>query len=132
MAIRGYESRKVDTTQYTPEHVKAIIKAIGINIGSETSNDFMCYCPFHSNRHTSSFSVSKETGKFICFNPSCGEAGTLLDLVKKTMHKNDFQSLRFISKMETESLNNFDETLAEILEERPDFEKFPQDTQNVS
>lgn len=128
MAIRGLVSGKTDPTVYAPSHIKAVIKGAGLEVTGETGNDYLCYCPFHSNRHTSSFSVSKETGKFICFNPSCGEAGTLLDLIKRVMHKNDYQSLRFISKMETESLNNFDETLAEIMEDRPDFIEFPQDT----
>ena len=127
MAIRGHNAREVNST-YTPNHIKAIIKNIGLDLTGETSNDFLCYCPFHSNRHTASFSVSRETGKFICFNPACGEAGTIQELVKKTLHKNDYEALRFISKMETESLNNFDETLQDILEEKPVFEIFPQET----
>ena len=127
MAIRGYNTREANST-YTPNHIKAIIKNIGLDLTGETSNDFLCYCPFHSNKHTASFSVSRETGKFICFNPACGEAGTIQELVKKTLHKNDYEALRFISKMETESLNNFDETLQDILEEKPVFEIFPQET----
>jgi len=130
MAIRGVISGKADSTIYSANHIKAVIKEAGLEVTGETGNDYLCYCPFHSNRHTSSFSVSKETGKFICFNPSCGEAGTLLDLIKKVMHKNDFQALRLIAKMETESLNNFDETLAELFEEKPEFIEFPQDTLN--
>ena len=128
MAIRGNSTREVDSTIYAASHIKAILKGAGLEVTGETGNDYLCYCPFHSNRHTSSFSVSKETGKFICFNPSCAEAGTLLDLVRKTMHKNDFQALRFIAKMETEFLNNFDETLNEMLEEKPVFETFSQET----
>ena len=127
MAIRGYNTREVDPTQYSPAHIKSILKEIGLTIVGETSNDFLCYCPFHSNRHTSSFSVSREKGAFICFNPSCGESGTLLDLVKRTMQKNDFESLRFISAKETESLENFDELLAEAMEEKPMFEEFSKD-----
>ena len=125
--MRRLDTREADST-YAPNHIKAIIKGIGLDLTGETSNDFLCYCPFHSNRNTASFSVSRETGKFICFNPACGEAGTIQELVKKTLHKNDYEALRFISKMETESLNNFDETLQEILEEKPVFEPFPQET----
>ena len=127
MAIRGNNTREANST-YTPNHIKAIIKNIGLDLTGETSNDFLCYCPFHSNRHTPSFSVSRQTGKFICFNPACAEAGTILDLVKRCLYKNDYEALRFIAKMETESLNNFDETLQEILEEKPVFEIFPQET----
>jgi len=127
MAIRGYNTREIDLTQYSPSHIKSILKEIGLTIVGETSNDFLCYCPFHSNRHTSSFSVSREKGAFICFNPSCGESGTLIDLVKRTMQKNDFESLRFISAKETESLENFDEQLAEAIEDKPTFEEFNKD-----
>jgi DNA primase len=128
MAIRGNFSREIDATQYSPAHIKSILKSIGLDIVGETSNDFLCYCPFHSNRHTSSFSVSREKGAFICFNPSCGEAGTLLELIKRVMHKNDFEAMRFISAKETESLENFDEILAEAMEDKPMFEEFNKDT----
>ena len=128
MAIRGYNTREIDPTHYSPAHIKSIIKEIGLTIVGETSNDFLCYCPFHSNRHTSSFSVSREKGAFICFNPACGESGTLIDLVKRTMQKNDFESLRFISAKETESLENFDELLAEAMEDKPKFEEFSTET----
>jgi DNA primase len=127
MAIRGNFSREIDATQYSPAHIKSILKSIGLDIVGETSNDFLCYCPFHSNRHTSSFSVSREKGAFICFNPSCGEAGTLLELIKRVMHKNDFEAMRFISAKETESLENFDEILAEAMEDKPMFEEFNKD-----
>jgi DNA primase len=128
MAIRGNNTRQVDPTQYSPAHIKSILKAIGLDIAGETSNDFLCYCPFHSNRHTSSFSVSREKGAYICFNPACGEAGTLVELVKRVMEKTDYEALRFISTKETESLNNFDELLAEVMADRPVFEEFPQKT----
>ena len=127
MAIRGYNTREVDTTQYTPTHIKSVIKSIGLTIVGETGNDFLCYCPFHSNRHTSSFSVSREKGAFICFNPSCGEAGTLQELVKRVMNKNEYEAMRFISSKEAESLENFDELLSEAMEEKPVFEEFSQD-----
>ena len=128
MAIRGYNTREVDTTQYTPAHIKSILKSIGLEVTGETSNDFLCYCPFHSNRHTSSFSVSREKGAFICFNPACGEAGTLQELVKRVMHKTEFEAMRFISSKEAEALENFDELLAETMADKPVFEEFSKDT----
>jgi DNA primase len=128
MAIRGYNTREVDTTHYTPNHIKSILKSIGLEIVGETGNDFLCYCPFHSNRHTSSFSVSREKGAFICFNPSCGEAGTLQELVKRVMNKNDFEAMRFIATKETESLENFDDLLSDAMNEKPVFEEFSEDT----
>jgi len=131
MGIRGHYAREVDSTQYSPAHIKSLLKSIGLDIVGETSNDFLCYCPFHSNRHTSSFSVSREKGAFICFNPSCAESGTLIELIKRTMDKNDFEALRFISSKENESLENFDELLNEALEDKPEFVEFSQDKLDV-
>lgn len=127
MAIRGYNTKQVDTTQYTSAHIRSVIKSAGLEIVGETSHDFLCYCPFHSNRHTSSFSVSKEKGAFICFNPACGESGTLVELVRRVMQKNDYEALRFIAAKETESLNNFDELLSSVVEDKPVFEVFSQE-----
>ena len=128
MAIRGVVARKADSTHYSSSHIKAIVKGLGLEVVGETGNDFLCYCPFHSNRHTSSFSISKEYGAFICFNPACGEAGTLIELIKKILDKNDFQAMRYISSKETESLNDFDEVMSEMLEDKPVFEEFSSDT----
>jgi DNA primase len=127
MGFRGNNTREVDSTQYAPAHIKSIIKSIGLDIVGETSNDFLCYCPFHSNRHTSSFSVSREKGAYICFNPACGESGTLLELVKRVMQKNDFEAMRFISTKEVEALENFDELLAETMQDKPVFIEFSSD-----
>ena len=123
MAIRGYNTREVDSTHYSPAHIKSILKEIGLEIVGETNNDFLCYCPFHSNRHTSSFSVSREKGAFICFNPACGEAGTLTELVRRVTHKNEYEVLRFILSKESDALENFDELLSEALEDKPLFEQ---------
>ena len=128
MAIRGYNSRQVDSSEYTPAHIKSIVQSLGIDMVGETSNDYLAYCPFHSNRHTSSFSISKTKGAYICFNPSCGEAGTLSDLVKRILNKNEFQSLRYIESKQSEALENFDESLKDMLEDKPDFIEFSKDT----
>lgn len=128
MAIRGYNTREIDPTQYSTAHIKTVVKSLGLDIAGETANDFLCYCPFHSNRHTPSFSISRDKGAYICFNPSCGEFGTLLDLVKKVLEKNDYQALRFIASKESESIQNFDEILNDLLEEKPEFVEFDKNT----
>ena len=84
------------------------------------------YSPFHSNRHTSSFSVSKEYGAFICFNPACGESGTLIELIKRVLNKNDFQAMRLVFSKQEEALDNFEEIMAEMFKDKPDFVEFPQ------
>jgi len=128
LAIRGYNAGKVDSTQYSPNQVKAVIKSLGLEVVGETNNDFLCYCPFHSNRHTPSFSISREKGAYICFNPSCGEAGTIVELVKKTLSKNEYEAIRYIAAKEAEAIDNFDDMLNSMFEEKPAFEEFSQDT----
>jgi DNA primase len=128
MAIRGYNARKIDSTQYAPNHIKSVIKALGLDIVAEPGNEVMFYCPFHSNRHTASCCVNKSSGVWLCFNPSCGESGTLTELVRRVLHKNDFEAIRFIATQEQAALNNFDEIMANIFEEKPDFEEFSHET----
>jgi DNA primase len=128
MAIRGYNARKIDSTQYAPNHIKSVIKALGLDIVAEPGNEVMFYCPFHSNRHTASCCINKSSGAWLCFNPSCGESGTLNELVRRVLHKNDFEAIRFIATQEQAALNNFDEVMANMFEEKPDFEEFSQDT----
>lgn len=130
MAIRGHNARKISSTQYAPNHIKSIIKSLGLDIAAEPGNEVMFYCPFHSNRHTASCCINKSTGVWLCFNPSCGESGTLVELVRRVLHKNDFEAIRFIASQETEILNNFDELMAGIFEDKPDFEEFSNETLN--
>lgn len=128
MAIRGYNARKVDSTHYAPNHIKSIVKALGLDVVAEPGNEVMFYCPFHSNRHTASCCINKSSGVWLCFNPSCGESGTVTELVRRVLHKNDFEAIRFIATQEQEALNNFDEVMANIFEDKPDFEEFSQET----
>jgi DNA primase len=128
MAIRGYNTRKIDSTQYAPNHIKSIAKSLGLQITGEANNNLIMYCPFHSNRHTPSFSIGEDNGAWLCYNPACGEAGSLIELVKRVLHKNDFEALRFIASQETEALDNFDEMISSMLQDTPEFEEFPQET----
>ena len=113
---------------YSPSHMRAIVKQLGLNIVGETSPDFLCLCPFHGNRHTPSFSVSHQKGLYLCFNPSCGVSGTIIELVKNMSKRNEFEALRFIMSAQKESVANFEDELSEVLEEKPDFDEFSQET----
>ena len=114
----------VDT--YSPAHVKAILHGLGLQIFGETYNDFLCLCPFHGNRHTPSFSVSHTKGLYLCFNPSCDASGTIQELVKEVSHRNDFEALRFIEACRNESAPNFEDELAAMLDDKPEFVPFDQ------
>jgi DNA primase len=127
MAARSNYARKADTTQYSKQHIKAIVKSLGLQFAGETDIEISFYCPFHSNRHSASCSISKTTGAWLCFNPSCGETGSIIELVKKVLHKNDFEAMRYVYSKEAETLENFDDLLNDALEEKPEFEEFPQE-----
>jgi len=126
MGIRGNNTREVSSTQYAPNHIKAIVKEIGLRIISESNNNLVIYCPFHNNTHSPSFYISEENGAWLCFNPACGETGNIIQLIKKVTGKNDFESIRLISSKEAERLDNFDEALNQMFEEKPDFIEFDQ------
>lgn len=109
---------------YSSSQIKSVLKAIGVDLVSETGNDFLCLCPFHGNRNTPSFSVSKERGAFICFNPSCGESGNIIDLVRRLTSRNEFEAIRFIKVKELDVDVDFEDQLSNVLEEKPEFEEF--------
>lgn len=124
MAFRGNGSGAADTQIYAPLQIRAVLRSINVEIVSQTGNDFLCLCPFHGNRNTPSFSVSKERGAFICFNPACGEAGSIIDLVKKMTDRNDFESIRFIASKEAEIVEDFEERLSDIMVDSEELKEF--------
>ena len=85
-------------------------------------------CPFHGNKNTPSFSVSKLSGQFLCFNASCGEAGALNELVKSTCRVNEFQAARIINKGKSDVVVSFKDQLKTALAPPVEFEPFCQDT----
>lgn len=127
MAIRGNSTKQAGAAQYSQAQTKSIIQELGISIAGETSSEFSFYCPFHRNTHSASCSINKDTGAWLCFNPSCGESGTLLELVKRLSDKNDFEAIRFISSKEIEVQDRFDEFLSDLMMDKPEFEEFPQE-----
>jgi DNA primase len=116
-------------TSYTPSQVKGILDRIGVRVSGQTGNDFTCFCPFHGNRHSPAFNVSKNSGTYICFSPECGVSGTLLDLVKKVGKKSEFEALRIVYAAAVVEDTDFDDALSSLLDGAVDqLSEFPQDT----
>lgn len=128
MGIRGNNTGQVSSTQYAPNHIKSVVKEIGLRIISESNDNLVIYCPFHNNTHSPSFYVSENNGAWLCFNPSCGETGNITQLVKRITGKNDFEAIRLITAKEAQALDNFDEVLNQMFEDKPEFEEFSQET----
>ncbi len=127
MGYTRNDTREANAT-YTSSQVKGVIKSLGLDILSESNDNASMFCPFHNNTHTYSFSINLINGAWLCFNPSCGVSGGLVDLVKKVLNKNDFQALRFIASKQVTSEEVFEEELKDLLEDKPEFVEFSQDT----
>jgi DNA primase len=93
---------KINTDdRYTEGQVREVLAQCGITLGSELDTHFLIFCPFHNNRNTPACEVDKEKGLFICF--SCGENGTLMDIIMKTTKRSYFEASRLINNAAKET-----------------------------
>lgn len=80
---------------YTQGQIESILRSADIKIGGEIDTHFLLFCPFHYNVHTPACEIDKSNGMFICF--SCGESGSLIDMVMRTTNRNYFEATRLIN-----------------------------------
>lgn len=113
--------------KYTSSQVREVLEGIGIKINHYSPTDYFCYCPFHNNIHTPSFAISKTTGAFICYNPSCDARGGLEDLIIQKGSMGQFEAMRFLRLLQKNRPDTFDEDLESLFEEKPEFVEFSQD-----
>jgi DNA primase len=118
------------TDAYTKADLRSILRSCGIEIISQTGTDFLCLCPFHHNTDSPAFAVSYSKGLYICYNQNCNSSGTILELVKTLTDRNDFEALRFISSNKQSEAEAFEDGLKELLDEKPEFIPFSQETLN--
>lgn len=112
--------------KYLPSQIKEVLEGIGIKIYNQSDSDFLCYCPFHSNTHTPSFAISKTTGLFICYNPSCDARGNLEYLISQIGKYNNFEVAKFIRELHKNRPDTFYEDLEDIFTDKKEFNLFPQ------
>lgn len=79
---------------YTSGQIASILQSCDIKIGGEIDTHFLLFCPFHYNIHTPACEIDKSNGMFICF--SCGESGSIADMVMRTTNRNYFEASRLI------------------------------------
>ena len=113
---------------YTKADLRSILQSCGIQIISQSGQDFLCLCPFHHNTDSPAFAVSYSKGLYVCYNQSCNSAGTVLDLVMKLTNRNNYEAMRYISTNKLSDAEILEEELKELLDEKPEFEEFPQST----
>lgn len=127
---RGDRVWESHTSQYTAQQVEAVLIECNVDIDYDTENDFVAYCPFHGNRHSPSFSVSKTKGAYVCFNGSCNVSGTLVDLVKKQTGDSEFEARRLIISRRSDQGVSFSDRLKKALNPSPDFVEISDDIVN--
>lgn len=113
--------------KYSSSQVREVVEGIGMKIHHYSQTDYFCYCPFHSNTNTPSFAISKTTGAYICYNPSCDARGGLEDLIIQKGSMGQFEAVRFIRLLQKNRPDTFDKDLEELFDEKPDFIEFSQD-----
>lgn len=118
---------EADSQKYTSGQIAGVLRECGIVTDTETTNDFLTFCPFHGNSNTPSFNVSKSNGVFICFNPSCNRAGTIIELIKHTTGRSEFAARRLLLKTADENTIDFASQLSMVMDEKPSFIPFSQD-----
>lgn len=119
-----------DTEVYSPDQVEAVLEELGIEVRDETDNDFLGFCPYHGNRDTPAFSVSKTYGYGICFNPACAvgadERLTLEKLVRDIKGVDHIQAKRFIMRKKSANGKSLEDRLADVMAKEPEeLEPFP-------
>ena len=112
--------------KYLPSQIKEVLEGIGIKIYNQSDSDFLCYCPFHSNTHTPSFAISKTTGSYICYNPSCDARGGLEYLISQIGNMGHFEVAKFIRQIHKNRPDTFYEDLEDIFAKKQSFVPFPQ------
>jgi DNA primase len=62
-------------------NVQEYLISHGIEVMRDDGNELACLCPFHKNTDSPAFYINKQTGLWICFNPSCEKRGSFKDLM---------------------------------------------------
>jgi hypothetical protein len=116
-----------DYVAYTENQVEGVLEYCEIEIVSDTQSHFLAYCPFHGNTDSPAFAVDKGKGLWTCFNPSCEEAGTLPELLRRLKGLNVFQAQRLIIKKKSEHTTSFSDRFQAAMSEEPEFNVFSQE-----
>jgi len=115
---------------YTKSDLRSILRSCGIEVISQSGDDFLCLCPFHHNTDSPAFAASYTKGLYICYNQYCNASGNILDLVMKLTNRNNFEAMRFIASNKMTEDDRLEEELKELLDDKPEFQEFPQSVQD--
>jgi DNA primase len=63
-------------------NIEEYIVSHGVEVVRDDGAELACLCPFHKNTDSPAFYINKNTGLWICFNPSCAKRGSIRDLME--------------------------------------------------
>jgi DNA primase len=107
--------------------IQQLLAESAVRIIYKTGKDFVCLCPFHNNQSTPSMTVSRDSGVFMCFNPSCGAKGDLVTLVAKAQGMERNAAFRLVENAEV-TLDEAVQRLEFDINKTDDLFVFPQET----
>ena len=113
-------NRRAKGDIYTPEQIKRVLSASGVDVFSDVGDNLIIFCPFHNNHRTPAGEVHKESGLFFCF--SCQKTADLHELVMHITGRSYFESSRFISSKRGEQ--NIELEVQKQLHSKPEFTLF--------
>jgi len=87
------------------EMLVSLLENLGIEVTGETSTDIICLCPFHMNKNTGAFNISKgeDAHPWRCWNASCHKSGNILALIEEVNSWDRIQSLLYIKRFNPKS-----------------------------
>lgn len=70
---------------YLPEpKLRDLLHNMGVTVAGDTGTDLIGYCPFHSNRDSPAFNISKSTNHlWKCHNGKCNSQGNIISLITR-------------------------------------------------
>lgn len=109
---------------YTSGQIESILQSCDIKVGNEIDTHFLIFCPFHYNTRTPACEVDKTNGMFICF--SCGETGSIIDMVMRLTNRNYFEAMRMINSRK--SAVDIEKEIDQVMNASSDLIEFNMDT----
>ncbi len=104
---------------WLPEpQLRELLSRLSIDIIADTSTDLIAFCPFHHNRDSPAFNISKRHNHlWRCHNGKCAKAGNLITLLMlKGFSKSEAEKLVLHGGMEIDDLVGL---IADLLSEKP-------------
>jgi DNA primase len=64
--------------------LRDLLHNLGVTVAGDTGTDLIAYCPFHSNRDSPAFNISKSTNHlWKCHNGKCNSQGNIISLITR-------------------------------------------------